>query len=69
MAVSIFFGHQMGQEQTLRRETLTDRRQMSVRVSFIVEKTRFYTKIPGYVISGKKKEMFCDTELQYGLAS
>ena len=28
----------MGPEQTLRRETLTDRRQISVRVSFIFEK-------------------------------
>ena len=36
----IFFGHQMGPEQTLRRETLTDRRQMSVCVSFVLEKKR-----------------------------
>ena len=51
------FGHQMGPEQTLRRETLTDRRQISVRVSFIFEKARFYTKIPEYVISGNKRNV------------
>ena len=34
----IFFGHQMGPEQTLRRETWTDRREISVRVSFIFKK-------------------------------
>ena len=34
----IFFCHQMGPEQTLRRETWTDRRQISVRVSFIFNK-------------------------------
>ena len=36
----IFFGHHMGPEQTLRRETWTDRREISVRVSFIFEKNK-----------------------------
>ena len=36
----ILFCHQMGPEQTLRRETWTDRRQISMRVSFIFKKTK-----------------------------
>ena len=39
----IFFGHQMGPEQTLRRETWTDRREISVRVSSIFRKIQNMT--------------------------
>ena len=39
----IFLGHQMGPEQTLRRETWTDRRQISVCVSFIFKKIQNMT--------------------------
>ena len=39
----IFFGHQMGPEQTLRRETWTDRREISVRVSFFFNKIQNVT--------------------------
>ena len=39
----IFFGHQMGPEQTLRRETWTDRREMSVRISFFFEQIQNVT--------------------------
>ena len=43
----------MGPEQTLRRETWTDRREISVRVSFIVEEIQNMTFFePGHV---KKK--------------
>ena len=46
----IFFGHQMGSEQTLRRETWTDRREISVRVFFISQKPEnvFFFE-PGHV--------------------
>ena len=50
----IFFGHQMGPEQTLRRETWTDRREISVRVSFIFKQTQnmfFYE--PGHAKNKK----------------
>ena len=44
----------MGPEQTLRRETWTDRREISVRVSFIFNKYTEYNLFePGHV---KKKE-------------
>ena len=50
----IFFGHQMGPEQTLRRETWTDRREISVRVSFIFKKQQKMLFVePGHV---KKKK-------------
>ena len=44
----------MGPEQTLRRETLTDRREISVRVSFIFQQIQNMTFFePGHV---KKKK-------------
>ena len=46
-------GHQMGPEQTLRRETWTDRREISVRVSFIKELRNMFFFEPGHV---KKKK-------------
>ena len=50
----ILFGHQMGPEQTLRHETLTDRREISVRVSFIFHQIQNMTFFePGHV---KKKK-------------
>ena len=50
----ILFGHQMGPEQTLRRETWTDRREISVRVSSIFKKIQsmiFFE--PGHVTKKK----------------
>ena len=50
----ILFGHQMGPEQTLRHETWTDRREISVRVSFIFQQIQNMTFFePGHV---KKKK-------------
>ncbi len=59
----------MGPEQTLRRETWTDRREIRLRVSFILTNEDLTPKYNGCAISGKKKRMFCDTKPQYGLAS
>ena len=48
----------MGPEQTLRRETWTDRRQISVRVSLIFEKIQTMTFFePGHV---KRKKRPCE---------
>ena len=44
----------MGPEQTLRRETLTDRREISVRVSFILKQMQNMTFFkPGHVKTKK----------------
>ena len=46
----------MGPEQTLRRETWTDRREISVRVSFIFKKIQNMTFFePGHVQNKKKR--------------
>ena len=46
----------MGPEQTLRRETWTDRRQISVRVSFIFKKIQNITFFePGHVKQKQKR--------------
>ena len=66
----MFFGHQMGPEQTLRRETWTDRREISVRVSFISKSHDVTTKDKGYVISGRKTNILRRrTPVWVGLAS
>ena len=62
----IFFGHQMGPEQTLRRETWTDRREISVRVSFIFKKIQNMTFFePGHVKNKKKRP--CEERTTTGL--
>ena len=52
----IFFGHQTGPEQTLRRENWTDRREISVRVSFVFKKNRIFTNVPWTCYFWKKQE-------------
>ena len=51
----VYFGHQMGPEQTLRRETWTDRRQISVRVSFIFKDIQHMTFFEPGPAKKKKK--------------
>ena len=66
----IFFGHQMGPEQTLRRVKLGQigAKLRYASLSFSTNQN-LTPKYNGCVISGKKRKMFCDTEPQYGLAS
>ena len=56
----IFFGHQMGPEQTLRRETWTDRREITLRVSFIFENQDLTPTYNGCVISRQKRKTNCE---------